>query len=318
MNVFCAPFFAFTGHACPMHCAHRTHAGRPARLTLLIANGIGEAVIPSRLRRRIERLTRAIAGHGWHRISLSSRGRPADRAVGIACDTELPLRPLVVRLQLGIVERPIGQRAPFGRTVGRGHPEVLLPESPRHALPHPRAAAENHGVQPVRQRIAFTTQHLRRAVGILDDSRVTRVRADLHVIESCPFSLKMIAAKLTVSLRQRPLDQQDVSPCLSEHRCNRASTRAGTDNDHVVVIGKRIRLDSSGSAASSAVTPSGIAEYPDHLPARRFMSAGVVPLIRDRDQCVHVTGTAPSARSDTKTAACSVRSQRGERSCRER
>ena len=80
-----------------------------------------------------------------HRVA--GRAVPLDAVgAGVAADPERVLGPRVVRFEVVVGDRPVGQRAPVGHAVGAGHAEVGGQEPPRHALVHAGAAADGHGV----------------------------------------------------------------------------------------------------------------------------------------------------------------------------
>ena len=83
---------------------------------------------------------------GTHRGHRVGPAPPGGLPVGRAGHAELVVGPGVVRLQVVVVDRPVGQGAPLGHAVGARHREVSWLEPPRLGAVDPRAATGRHRV----------------------------------------------------------------------------------------------------------------------------------------------------------------------------
>ena len=98
-----------------------------------------------RVRATPHQRTLAIELHRRHRVVPVARpalGTPD----AVARDTNLPLGALVVRRNVGVADRPVGQRAPGRHAVGAGHLEISRQVAPGLRAIDPGTAAHTGGV----------------------------------------------------------------------------------------------------------------------------------------------------------------------------
>ena len=140
------PFLASTGHGNPTQNPHRMQRRTPiARFGVdEQRNACGRP--PETLGRDRQTLTLGRQRPRCHRVAALA-GVHGRRFTG---DAELPLDLVVIRLQILIGDRPVGQRRSLRHAVDARHSKVVRVEPPRLGTEDAGAAADRDGVVAAR------------------------------------------------------------------------------------------------------------------------------------------------------------------------
>ena len=169
-----------------------------------------------------------IARHRHRRTGIAAAA-VAFELVGasLARHAERPLDLVVIRLKLGVGDRPVGQRRPRQVARDRADAEVVLGEARQPTLPVHRAAADHlrhRAEQLLARRVVFVRSH-----GARVKDRVGPQIVPVDVGE-------LVAAKRLATAPRPALQGDHAHAALGQHLGRRRPRRAGADDADLDVV----------------------------------------------------------------------------------
>ena len=170
--------------------------------------------------------------HRRHRVVPVAR--PALGASGaVATHPDLPLGALVVGRNVGVADRPVGQRAPGRYAVGAGHLEVERQVAPGLRAVHPRTTAHTGGVVLVR--ILMWAERALVAIQIHEHARIAlQARAGVVPVARVAVVAQVVARDVLEGELAPALDEQHGLARLGQHTGRDPATGPSAHDDDVV------------------------------------------------------------------------------------